>query len=88
LAQRARGMFVKKYLTERGFGILAALDEVAKECGGTPAQVALAWLLARPSITAPIVSATSVEQWNEIVGAAELKLDASAIERLNAVSTY
>ncbi len=88
LAQRARGQFVKKYLNARGFGILAALDEVAKEKNATPAQVALAWLMARPSITAPIVSATSVEQWNEIVKSMELKLDPSAIERLNAASAY
>lgn len=88
LAQRARGQFVKKYLTERGFTILAALDEVAKAVNATPAQVAIAWLLARPSITAPIVSATSVTQWNEIVPAAQLKLDSSAIERLNSASAY
>ncbi len=88
LSQRARGQFVKKYLTDRGFTILAALDEVAKETNSTTAKVALAWLMARPSITAPIVSATSVEQWKEIVGAAELKLNASAIERLNEASAY
>ena len=86
LAQRARGQFVKKYLTERGFAILAALDEIAKEKNATPAQVALAWLLARPSITAPIVSATSVPQWNEIVKAVDIRLDGSAVERLNAAS--
>lgn len=88
LAQRARGQFVKKYLNERGFTVLAALDEVAKEKNATPAQVALAWLMARPSITSPIVSATSVEQWDEIVKALDVKLDASAIARLDAASTY
>ena len=88
LAQRARGQFVKKYLNERGFGILAALDEVAKEKSATPAQVALAWLMARPSITAPIVSATSVQQWREIVRALDLKLDAASIERLDRASAY
>ena len=88
LAQRARGQFVKKYLNERGFTILAALDEVAKEKKATPAQIALAWLIARPSIAAPIVSATSLEQWREIVKALDVKLDASAIERLNAASAY
>src|SRR3954469_21436794 len=81
LAQRARGQFVKKYLNERGYGILAALDEVAGEKNATPAQIALAWLMARPSITAPIVSATSVQQWNEIVKALEVKLDADSISR-------
>jgi aryl-alcohol dehydrogenase-like predicted oxidoreductase len=88
LAQRARGMFVKKYLTDRGFTILAALDELAKEMKVTPAQVALAWLMARRSITAPIVSATSVQQWNEIAGAADVKLGQSAIDRLNAASAH
>ena len=88
LAQRARGQFVKKYLNERGFGILAALDEVAKEKDATAAQIAVAWLMARPSVTAPIVSATSVEQWKEIVKAVDLKLDASAIARLDAASAY
>lgn len=88
LTQRARGQFVKKYLNERGFAILAALDEVAKEKDATPAQVALAWLMARPSVTSPIVSATSVEQWKEIVNAIDVKLDISAIERLDAASAY
>ncbi len=88
LAQRARGQFVKKYLNERGFGILAALDEVGKEKAATPAQIALAWLMARPSITAPSVSATSVEQWKEIVKAVEIKLDEAAIKRLNAASAH
>lgn len=79
---------MKKYLTERGFAILAALDEVAKELNATPAQVAIAWLMARPSITAPIVSATSVEQWREIAKAAEVKLSGDAIARLNEASSY
>ena len=88
LAQRARGAFVKKYMNDRGFTILAALDEVAREHEVKPAQIAIAWLMARPSITAPIVSATSVEQWNEIVKAAELKLTGSDLKRLNAASAY
>jgi aryl-alcohol dehydrogenase-like predicted oxidoreductase len=66
--------------------VLAALDTVATKVGATPAQVALAWLIARPSITAPIVSATSLVQLDEIIGAARLKLDADAIERLNEAS--
>lgn len=88
LAQRARGQFVKKYLNERGFAILAALDEVSKEVHAKPAQVAIAWLMARPSITAPIASATSVEQWKEIARAAVLKLSSSAMQRLNAASAF
>jgi aryl-alcohol dehydrogenase-like predicted oxidoreductase len=65
---------------------LAALDEVAERRGATPAQVALAWLIARPGITAPIVSATSVGQLEEILGAARLQLSAEDIAVLNAVS--
>lgn len=86
LGKSARGQGVKKYLTERGLRILDALDSVSKELNATPAQVALAWLIARPSITAPIASATSVEQLNQIAGAVELKLSAEAIETLNQAS--
>ena len=86
LAGRQRGPFVKKYLNERGYRILRALDEVARETHATPAQISLAWLMVRPSITAPIASATSVEQLNELIGATELRLDASALARLNQAS--
>ena len=55
---------VKKYLNDRGFRILRALEEVAQEIHATPAKISLAWLMARPSITAPIASATSLEQLN------------------------
>jgi aryl-alcohol dehydrogenase-like predicted oxidoreductase len=81
-----RGAGVTKYLDARGLGVLAALDTVATKVGTTPAQVALAWLVARPSITAPIASATSLAQLDEIIGAARLKLDADAIKRLNEAS--
>lgn len=84
--KRARGKFVEKYLNERGFRILAALDEVAKQVGATQAQVAIAWLLARPSVTAPIASATSVEQLNELLAATELRLERAAMRRLNEAS--
>jgi aryl-alcohol dehydrogenase-like predicted oxidoreductase len=80
---RGAGM---KYLDARGLRVLAALDRVSTKVGTTPAQVALAWLIARPSITAPIVSATSLVQLDEIIGAARLELDADAIERLNEAS--
>ena len=86
LAERQRGPFVKKYFNERGYRILRALDEVARETHATPAQISLAWLMVRPSITAPIASATSVEQLNELIGATELRLDASALARLNQAS--
>jgi len=86
LAKGPRGQMVKKYLVDRGFAILAALDKVAAEHGSTPGKVALAWLIARPSITAPIASATSVHQLNDLVDAANLKLDAASIEALNQAS--
>ena len=88
LSKSARGHGIKKYLTERGFRILQALDEAAKKHHATPAQVSLAWLIARPSITAPIASATSVEQLNDLVQATQLKLDDSSIEQLNKASAW
>jgi aryl-alcohol dehydrogenase-like predicted oxidoreductase len=87
LAASKRGQFVKKYLDDRGFRILRALDEVAREIHSTPAKISLAWLLARPSITAPIASATSLEQLNDLIAATELELDQASIERLNQASS-
>ncbi len=86
LANRPRAQMVKKYLNDRGFKILAALDQVAHEYNATPARVSLAWLLARPSITAPIVSATDINQLTDLMACVELKLDASSIELLNRAS--
>jgi aryl-alcohol dehydrogenase-like predicted oxidoreductase len=86
LAKSARGRSVKKYLDERGFRILAALDEVAGRYSSTPARVAIAWLLAQPSVTAPIASATSVEQLDDLIEATRLELDSPAIDRLNQAS--
>jgi aryl-alcohol dehydrogenase-like predicted oxidoreductase len=86
LSKSQRGGGIKKYLNERGFRILKALDEVAGEHKATPAQVALAWLIARPSVTAPIASATNLEQLNELVAATKLKLSAASIEKLNQAS--
>ena len=84
---RPRGGGLKKYFDERGLRILKALDDVSKDAGSTPASVALAWLIARPGITAPIASATSVEQLQDLVRGAELKLDPAAIEKLNQASS-
>jgi aryl-alcohol dehydrogenase-like predicted oxidoreductase len=67
---------------------LQALDQVAEKRQATPAQVALAWLIARPSITAPIASATSVDQLNDLVRATALELDTTSIELLNKASAY
>jgi aryl-alcohol dehydrogenase-like predicted oxidoreductase len=83
LCKSPRGQKVKQYLNERGFRILFALDKVAKEKNSSPAQVALAWLMARPGITASIASATRTEQLSELIGATELVLDAPSIELLN-----
>ena len=88
LATSKRGQFVKKYLNDRGFRILGALDEVAREIHSTPAKVSLAWLLARPSITAPIASATSLGQLNDLISATELRLDTASLELLNKASAY
>jgi aryl-alcohol dehydrogenase-like predicted oxidoreductase len=88
LANRARAGFVKKYLNERGFKILAALDQVAKTHGSTPTCVALAWLLAQPAVTAPIASATNLDQLQEVVSAVYLKLDPASLETLNQASAY
>jgi len=86
LAGRARADMVKKYLDDRGFRILDALDRVALQHHSAPATVALAWLIARPGITAPIASATSIDQLNELLKALELELDPSAIDLLNRAS--
>jgi aryl-alcohol dehydrogenase-like predicted oxidoreductase len=78
-----RGSRVEKYLNPRGLRILAALDQVARDLGATPAQIALAWLIARPSVTAPIASATSLAQLDELIGATRLELDQNAIQVLD-----
>ncbi|HSC63145.1 MAG TPA: aldo/keto reductase [Caldimonas sp.] len=86
LGKSVRGSGAGKYLNERGLAILGALDAVSATVGATPAQVALAWQIARPGITAPIASATSPAQLAELVGAAALALDAPSIELIDRVS--
>ena len=86
LGKSPRGAGVKKYLNDRGYRILAALDEVATSHHSTPGKVALAWLMARPGITAPIASATSLDQLNDLVEATKLELDRASIEALNQAS--
>ena len=83
---KARARNVTKYLNERGFKILDALDQVAQKFNSTPAGVSLAWLLARPSITAPIVSATTLDQLNDLLPAVDLALDQESIALLNQAS--
>jgi aryl-alcohol dehydrogenase-like predicted oxidoreductase len=86
LSKSVRGSGIRKYLIERGYRILAALDQVSAGCHAAPAAVALAWLLARPSITAPIVSATSTRQWEELAPAPEIRLDSASVEILDKAS--
>ncbi len=84
LAQSPRGARVREMLNPRGLRILAALDAVAAELRATPAQVALAWLMRR--VTAPIASATSVAQLDELLGATRIVLSEEADARLAAAS--
>lgn len=88
LDKSQRGGGVAKYLDDRGFKILAALDEVANQLNTTPATVALAWLIHRPSVTAPIVSATSLKQLDSIIAAPDLKITAHEIEFLTQESAW
>ncbi|TBU76577.1 alcohol dehydrogenase [Pseudomonas daroniae] len=84
----ARAEMVKGYMDERGVTILSALDEVAAARDATPAQVALAWLIARPSITAPIASATSSKQLADLVASTRLQLSEDEVTMLNQASAY
>jgi aryl-alcohol dehydrogenase-like predicted oxidoreductase len=86
LSKSVRGQGIKIYLNDRGFRILQALDQVAEHYHSTPASVSLAWLIAHPSITAPIASATSLAQLNDLIEATKLKLDQSSIVTLNNAS--
>ena len=85
----ARGSgVVQKYLNPRGERILSALDQVADAIGATPAQITLAWELAQPGITAPIVSATSLKQVAELAAAAQLKLSDDHLDLLSQASAW
>lgn len=87
LGKSPRGGGMKKHLEgEKGPKVLAALDSVAADVGASPAQVALAWVMARPAVAAPIASATSLVQLEELMGAARLALDPAHIARLDAAS--
>jgi aryl-alcohol dehydrogenase-like predicted oxidoreductase len=79
---------IRKYLNERGLRILAALDEVAAACAATPSSVAIAWLLTRPAVTAPIASATNLGQLGELLAGAQLTLPPWALTRLEAASAW
>jgi aryl-alcohol dehydrogenase-like predicted oxidoreductase len=84
LDKSVRGQAAEKYLNERGQRILGALDEVARAHEAKPAEVALAWLMAREGVTAPIASATSLEQLDSLARAVELELSAGELEMLSA----
>jgi aryl-alcohol dehydrogenase-like predicted oxidoreductase len=86
LSKSVRSDRVEEYMEGHGPRILAALDEVAAEAVGTPAQVALAWTAAQPSVTAPLASARTLEQLEELLGSLELELAPEQIERLTAAS--
>jgi aryl-alcohol dehydrogenase-like predicted oxidoreductase len=86
LSKSPRGANLKKYLDARGDRVLGALDLVSARLGVTPAQVAIAWVIARPALTAPIASATSLEQFSDIVKAASLRLDADSVAQLDEAS--
>jgi len=86
LGKSTRGSSAASYLNERGMRILAALDEVSAAHGVTQAQVALAWIMARPGITAPIASATSLDQLDSLTGAASLHLSVADMKRLDTAS--
>ena len=83
-----RGQGIKIYLNNRGFQILDALEQTAEQYNSTPAGVSLAWLIARRSITAPIASATSVEQLHDLIEGTKLELDHASIDLLNKASAY
>jgi len=86
-AKSARGAnTTAKYLNDRGLRILAALDAVAQRYNATPGQVAVAWQMMQPGITAPIASATSVAQLHELVKATQLQLDSDTLAQLDAAS--
>jgi aryl-alcohol dehydrogenase-like predicted oxidoreductase len=88
LSQSRRGQGVKKFLNPHGYKILAALDKVAAEYNANPASIALAWIMARPGITAPIASATSIKQLNDLIKGTEVKLTGPSIDLLNSASSY
>lgn len=88
LGKSLRGDGAKKYLHPKGIKILNVLDKIATEYNSTPASVAIAWLIARPSVAAPIASATNMEQLRSLISATELKLTNEAIELLNIASAW
>jgi aryl-alcohol dehydrogenase-like predicted oxidoreductase len=88
LAISQRGSTVQKYLNERGLRILTALDKVADAFQASPAQIALAWLLAQPTVTAPITSATNLNQLKQLMDSVKIQLNQWALDELEVASRY
>jgi aryl-alcohol dehydrogenase-like predicted oxidoreductase len=86
LNKSARGGGITQYLNDRGYAILDALDTIAAEYQSTPASIAIAWLLTRPTVSAPIASATNLSQLKDLTEAVKLELNSSALELLTAAS--
>ena len=86
LGKSKRGAGVKKYLNDKGLAVLKALDAAAKKHNATNTQVALAWLMQRKSITAPIASATSVDQLKDLIAAPRIELDADSVAAIDKAS--
>jgi aryl-alcohol dehydrogenase-like predicted oxidoreductase len=87
-AQSDRGSRVEKYMNDRGFRVVAALEKVAKIVDSTPSAVALAWLMAQPTVTSPIASATNEKQLEELIASTKLDLDSASLALLNEASDY
>lgn len=83
-----RGSRVEKYMNERGFRVVAALEKVASAMESTPSAVALAWLMAQPTVTSPIASATNEKQLEELIASTKLVLDKASLDLLNEASDY
>jgi aryl-alcohol dehydrogenase-like predicted oxidoreductase len=86
VGEAKRGAGVKKYINPKGLGVLKALDEVSKKHNVDNTQVALAWLMQRKSITAPIVSATSLQQLKDLIASPNVKLDAEDVAKIDKAS--
>jgi aryl-alcohol dehydrogenase-like predicted oxidoreductase len=86
LGDGARAGMIDRYLNERGDAVLAALDAVAEETRSNPTQVSLAWLMAKPGVTAPIASATKLKQLDDLLAAMRLELTAAQVARLDKAS--
>jgi aryl-alcohol dehydrogenase-like predicted oxidoreductase len=86
LGKSVRGGGMSRYLEAGGLVVIDVLEQVARETGGTPAQIALAWVAAQPGVAAPIASATSLRQLDELLGSLEISLGEEQLRRLDAVS--